>query len=654
MRLSVRVLLIGLHLAVLLFLTSATFVEASDGEESDLRLLHRINAHGDEFMALALSPDERRLIVGTEKGELIIWGVAEQRILLRFNQGSPVHAVVALRDGHHVVAAGGPHTGQAQGCVVRNWNLETGTFEQWQGAGSESALRLAYNPATGLVASSNMSGRVAVWEVNTGKLVATWDLKGVSEGLAISDRTIYAAPIDTANFRDDSDDENPVANSIIALSLDDAAKRPREIVAKKPGRLWADLSISPDGKMLAASYADASLSSVRIAVLDVSNGRERASFAARAAVWMSVDRLMLFDEEVPSQLVQIGADGVASTVQLSEAARFHAAGNPSTMTGEVVSRDGQTVWEVFQLNALLFEWNVPAKKGTELIRADGFPFAMDALERAGDGGLMITGGDDGFVRIWNLSDLSLRREFRVSKGVPQGVGLLADGRHAVFSDSSRDAPTEIVLGDIETGEQKRLLTLPAPFVRVFAAGNDFVYDREQRILLASAQTGETKREFVLDDSIEQFTVSANGRWLAAADKKGVLYLFEIATGRRIRSQRAKIENLSHLAVTNDGHYVYTTGFAGDLRRWETRSDELKELAGFRGQAHSLRLSVDESRVVIGGDHRDVSVHDATTGKRLAYFQTVAADFYVTNVWLRGNRVIFTTDAGVLFDGEFAH
>jgi hypothetical protein len=39
-----------------------------------------------------------------------------------------------------------------------------------------------------------------------------------------------------------------------------------------------------------------------------------------------------------------------------------------------------------------------------------------------------------------------------------------------------------------------------------------------------------------------------------------------------------------------------------------------------------------------------------TGERLAYFQTEAADFYVTNVWLLGNRLLFTTDAGVLKDG----
>ena len=73
-------------------------------DEYDFRITHRINAHGDEFMSLALTPDGQRLVIGTEKGELIVWGVSEQRVLKQLSQGSPVHCVVAL-DASHLVAA---------------------------------------------------------------------------------------------------------------------------------------------------------------------------------------------------------------------------------------------------------------------------------------------------------------------------------------------------------------------------------------------------------------------------------------------------------------------------------------------------------------------------------------------------------------------
>jgi WD40 repeat protein len=272
------------------------------------------------------------------------------------------------------------------------------------------------------------------------------------------------------------------------------------------------------------------------------------------------------------------------------------------------------------------------------------------LERKGEEGFLITGGDDRFVRVWNLSDISLRREFRVNVGVPQSVALLADGRRAIFSSSAKEPPTEIEVGDIYSGSQKRLLTVNEPFVKVAATGSEFIYNSGRDLLLASSTTGETKRKFSVDAQVNWFAVSTNGQWLAVSDSNGALYRFEIANGRRLQAQTAQLKLDGRLVITNNGRYVYTTEFGGAVRRWDTQSNTLKELMTVRGIPHSLRLSTDERRLAIGGNHRDVGVYDAESGKPIGGFDVEASDFYVTNVWLRGNRLIFTTDSGVLFDG----
>jgi hypothetical protein len=78
---------------------------------------------------------------------------------------------------------------------------------------------------------------------------------------------------------------------------------------------------------------------------------------------------------------------------------------------------------------------------------------------------------------------------------------------------------------------------------------------------------------------------------------------------------------------------------------------MKEIGSIRGQAHALRLSRDEKEILIGGNHRDVAAYEIESGKRRLYFEISAADFYVTNVWLGGDRLLLSTDAGVLFDGR---
>jgi hypothetical protein len=43
------------------------------------------------------------------------------------------------------------------------------------------------------------------------------------------------------------------------------------------------------------------------------------------------------------------------------------------------------------------------------------------------------------------------------------------------------------------------------------------------------------------------------------------------------------------------------------------------------------------------------VFDADTGEQLFYDGTSDVDFYVSNVWLEGDLLIFTTDMGLLYD-----
>src|SRR5262249_38064655 len=111
------------------------------------------------------------------------------------------------------------------------------------------------------------------------------------------------------------------------------------------------------------------------------------------------------------------------------------------------------------------------------------------------------------------------------------------------------------------------------------------------------------------------------------------------------------DSLTRLAVSDDGRWVYTTEFTAGLKRWDAQNDRFENLNAIRGQCRELRLSADQSRILVGGNHRDVAIDDAKTGEESGNFVTDGADFNVTNVWARGDRLIYTTDYGVMFDGK---
>src|SRR5262249_30794755 len=105
----------------------------------------------------------------------------------------------------------------------------------------------------------------------------------------------------------------------------------------------------------------------------------------------------------------------------------------------------------------------------------------------------------------------------------------------------------------------------------------------------------------------------------------------------------------NLAVTSDGQSVFLSNWPGEVYRWDVSANIIALVTHVRGVPATLRLSMDDKQLIVGGNHRDVGIYDAATGNIQGEFQTEAADFNVTNVWLKDRRLIFTTDAGLLFD-----
>jgi WD40 repeat protein len=403
------------------------------------------------------------------------------------------------------------------------------------------------------------------------------------------------------------------------------------------------LEVSPGGRYVAANFANDS--STGIALLDLSNSREISTFEANAAAWSAKGTLVLFDQEVAVESVTINDRGELTRSELFKSGTWHGAGTPAHMTGRVVSPDGSRAWEVFQLGASLVELDLQAKKFDELHRTKSYLHALDVHERTN---LLATGGDDGYIRVRRLDNLTLLKEFQVTQGVPQGVGLI-DDRHIVFSASTKDGPTRISIGDLSTGRAQVLFDVRQPFVDVEAVADGFVYNEGNRLILSN-KAGVKLREYLMDGDVDGFALSASDEWIVAANGDGKLFRFEIRTGKRISVGAQMDKSLTTLTISSNGRYVFTTDFKGTLKRWDTNTNTTKDLGSIRGQARTLQLSRDEKEIAIGGNHRDVAVYEIATGERRLYLQLSSADFYVTTVWLAGDRMVFSTDAGVLFDG----
>ncbi len=625
----------AISIALLAIANVSSLATTPDEDDYRFEVERRVNAHGDEFMALDQTKDGRFLIVGTESGKLLIWSITERRIVKQLDQGSAVHCVLALNDPDTFVAAGGPHVGPTNRAVIRRWHINTGESEEWKGLTDGSIMTLAYEPKSELIAADTLTGKLAVWNSSNGTLLTKRSFDGPAAGLAINGKEIYRTQMSLS-------EEEVKPNSIFRFRLDQPGRPPTQIAEDG---VWGTVDISPDRRFLAARlYKESELT---VVVRELASRKTIGAYEAQNFAWSPDGSLVLFDPEVATARVSIDAQGRATRTELFKAAQWHSSGSPANMTDQIVSADGSTVWEVFQLGATLVEVDLNKKTFDELYSVTGYLHAIDVREPLN---LIATAGDDQFVRVRKLSDLSLVKEFKAEPGVPQGVALMEDGRHVVFSASSAESATRISVGDLSSGRSRTLFDVPEPFVGVHAAAGGFVYKRKNTVVLAKWSDGATVREYAIEGKLDGFAVSANGEWLVAANDTGSLFRFEIRKGTRSPVSAENIKNLTGITISSDGRYVYTTEFEARLRQWDTQTSIMRTLGTIRGQARTLKLSRDEKEIAIGGNHRDVAVYEIATGERRLYVEIGAADFYVTNVWLGGDRLLFSTDAGVLFDG----
>ena len=616
----------------------ASITAAPEGKEYVFEAQRRINAHGDEFMAVALTKDERRLVIGAESGKLLVWDIAARRIVKELDQGSAVHCVVSLDDPDVFIAAGGPHAGPTASAVIRKWRISTGASEELLGITEGTILSLAFDPKSDLVAAGSSKGHLNVWNATNGKTIAKRSFEGAVLGLALNDREIYLTQIDAT--------VDEPKNAILRLRVDEPELPESKITQEDAGQLWTELKVSPDRRFMAAhSAAD---EKPGVVLFDLSSGKEIATFEAQSFAWSDNRQLMLFNGEVPVTCVTIDRNGQISQAKALEDGPFREAETPSEIKDSVVSKDGSRAWGVYPLGAMLIELDLNSKHVNKLYQVDGNLFAFNVNEKLD---LVASGGDDKTIRVRKLSDLSLVKEFKVELGVPQGVALMQDGRHIVFSSGDEHTPTRISIGDLATGKSRTLFELQEPFVQVKAAAGGFIYKDDDHLVLAEGVNGTTLREYAIEGDLGRYAVSTNGRWLVAANSVGKLFRFEIRSGKRAMVGPKNVEDLTGLTITNDGSYVYTTEFRAKLRRWDTQTGAMKEVTEITGQAHALELSRDEREIIIGGNHRDVAIIDIATGEERLYVQVSASDFYVTNVWLARDRLLFSTDTGVLFDGS---
>ena len=215
-----------------------------------------------------------------------------------------------------------------------------------------------------------------------------------------------------------------------------------------------------------------------------------------------------------------------------------------------------------------------AETGASVRSWVGHEVDINEVAFAPGGDRFATGGDDGFVRVWDTSSDDVVAEFdRAGASNASAMSFSPDGRLVVghWMDAA-----ETVVFDVRSGEQVFVVHLPG------VHGAEFSPDGTMLVL-------------------------------ASLDEPGV-HVLDARTGDELHRLGADLAPSRDARFSPDGRWLASAHGDGAVRIWDTTDFALRStVAGHTSEATSVAWSGDSSRLATGGHDGTARVHDLIPG-----------------------------------------
>jgi WD40 repeat protein len=613
--------------------------------------LHDFVGLAHPTVALAVSPDGKRLLIGDTARTMRVWNVATGRPVQSGNLRGDAYTTPDFKIAAVNEAQGRTTAVTRDGARLQLWDADKGQkISAIEGFSTDGTPVAISADGSRVAAGGNMQSlesgdrsflqyRVTVWDAANGQRVR--DFKGHVGGLLSLAFSPDGSRMASGGKNGDVMLWDLVTGDLVR-SLEAKSKPGEDSPLRQVSNAVTAVAFSPDGKLLLSAGHEGT----KMYLWNASSGRPVRSWEAQpqiAALAFSADGTL------------VASGGADSHIHLWEVATgrlVHTfAGHAGRVTALAFSRDGHRVFSS-SYDGTVGVWNAAnggllatmfaRESGDWLtVTPEGF---FDASSPAVAGGvLMVVSGFDTFSinpLLARLHRPDLVRE-KLGGDPARKVSaaaaafdlntLLARERRTNHSPApqAEAAPPSVLPVNVvqQIGHSSPLEALAySPNGRLVASGSN-----DNMVKLWDVATGREMRTFVgHSQPVKAVAFSPDGNYLASGSDDATLKLWDVTTGKAVRSFTGHSYGVTAVAFSHDGRYLLSgadafeptkgAGAVGQVKMWEVSSGRaVRTFSGHSGRVNTVAFSPDGRLALSGGDDRRVKLWDLAAGQEVRSF-----------------------------------
>lgn len=529
---------------------STSTIYLLDARTGELR--HRLGGPAAPVWTAAFSPDGTRLACGGSDATAAIWdtgtGELVRRLSARAHAGSEnqadgrnssVYRVLFHPDGKLLAA-----TDESGGLHV--WEVASGALLHSLEGHTRAVYAFDFHPSGQLLAAADTGGTIRLWTLPDGRAAGT---------SGVHTNAVYQVLFSPDGSLMSSCDSQGVVRLWSVAPDEDPAVRPHAELSGHLSAVWPG-SFRPDSRQFAAASSDVAH------LWNTAQGQPQHTMRGHGRRISSVS--FNYDGGL---LAACGQDGeirlwspatgqqlkvLTGTVDQFVSATF----NPAAPGIAAASNAGR----VYMLSS---ETGVPDREmGVETEK-------LWALAFSPDGQLLATANDDDSVRLWNHHTGAQSHAFRQHRGRVRSIAFDASGTTlATACDDGRLRVFDLVAGVCTS-------TLQGHSDRVYSVA----FSADGRRLASASWDGTVRIWDLADRSCAQTLIrhpgkawavafSPDGKILASAGDEGVVDVWDPQAGRHLQALRGHTDRISSLSFNPAGNLLASGADDGAVRVWD--------------------------------------------------------------------------------------